>query len=60
MQIVFLTVLRCSKPYLISWEDLPRNDVESWDDFKRKVHLYLKDFIVKLKDNTNIIEGSMI
>ncbi|MHA1737446.1 MAG: hypothetical protein ACTSXA_11495 [Candidatus Heimdallarchaeota archaeon] len=46
--------------YLISWEDLPRNDVESWDDFKRKVHLYLKDFIVKLNDNTNIIEGSMI
>ncbi|MHA1124745.1 MAG: hypothetical protein ACTSO7_03975 [Candidatus Heimdallarchaeota archaeon] len=46
--------------YLISWEDHTRNDGESWDDFKRKVQVYLKDFLLKLKNNTNIIEGSLI
>jgi len=46
--------------YLISWEDLTRNDKESWDEFKRKVHVHLKDFLLKLNDNTKIIEGSLI
>lgn len=46
--------------YLISWEDLTQDDNESWEDFKRKVHLYLKDFLLKLNTNNNIIEGSLI
>ena len=46
--------------YLISWEDLKRHDSESWDDFKRKVHTHLKNFLLKLKNNSNIIEGSLI
>ncbi|MBK5112898.1 MAG: hypothetical protein KGD59_14420 [Candidatus Heimdallarchaeota archaeon] len=45
--------------YVISWEDIPRNDEEDWNNFQSKVNDQLEAFLFELKEHTNVVEGSL-
>ena len=45
--------------YLISWEDVPRNEEEDWYTFQSRVNIRLDDFLIELKEHSNVIEGTL-
>jgi hypothetical protein len=45
--------------YVISWEDIPRDDEEDWNAFQSKVNGQLEEFLLELKTQTNVVEGSL-
>ncbi len=46
--------------YAFTWEDLHRNEDESWSEFRTKVDNHLKKFLLDLKETSNAIEGKIL
>lgn len=45
--------------YMISWEDIPRNDEEDWTAFQSRINDQLVDFLSELNEHANVVEGSL-
>jgi len=44
--------------YMITWEDFPKKDDETWNEFCLKVNQELTIFLDNLKQQSNAIEGT--
>ncbi|HUT81159.1 MAG TPA: hypothetical protein VMZ29_08145 [Candidatus Bathyarchaeia archaeon] len=45
--------------YLISWEDVPQNEVDDWLKFQSKVDAQMQEFLSELKGYSYVMEGTL-
>ncbi|MBN1330632.1 MAG: hypothetical protein JXA54_14255 [Candidatus Heimdallarchaeota archaeon] len=45
--------------YLISWEDVPQDEMEDWQKFQSKVDDQMQEFLSELKGYSNVMEGTL-